>query len=117
MSEREETDRSAFIKHLISQIHCPVCHHHYSLDDILLIENKDDLWFMAVVCPDCETRGLVFALVSSQQTLPEPIIDITPEELARFEARGAITIDDVLDFHEFLRDYGGDMAELLVDES
>ena len=117
MSEQEETGRNAFIKYLISQIRCPVCRHHYSRDDVLLMDNKDDLWFMALVCPECETRGLVFAVVSSQQMPPQAITDLMLEESSRFEARGAITVDDVLDFHEFLRDFGGDVAELLGDES
>jgi len=115
MSE-EDINKSAFIKHLISQIRCPVCHHRYSSDDVLVIENRNDLWFMALTCPKCETSGLVIAVVSSQQTPPEPVIDLTPEERTRFEDRGPITVDDVLDFHEFLRGFSGDMADLLGDE-
>jgi hypothetical protein len=43
----------------------------------------------------------------------EPSTDLTSEELASFEERGPITGDDVLDFHDYLEDYRGDMAELL----
>jgi len=113
---KDGPNERAYIQYLISNIRCPVCHHRYTPDDILVMAHRDELWFTAVVCPECETRGLVLAIVRSQQTQVESLTDLTPEELARFEERGAITADDVLDFHEFLRDYGGDMAELVGNE-
>jgi len=116
MSGQKGPSGSAYLKYLISQIRCPVCHHRYSPDDILIMGHKDELWFMALACPECETRGLVLAIVGSPQTPAELLTDLTPEELAQLEKRGAVTADDVLDFHEFLRDYRGDMAELLGNE-
>ncbi len=116
MSEQEGTSGRAYLKYLISQIRCPVCHHRYSPDDILIMGHKNELWFMALACPGCDTRGLILATVSNQQTSAELLTDLTPEEIAQLEEREAITADDVLDFHEFLRDYRGDMTELLADE-
>lgn len=113
MNEPEGPGEHAFMRYLISQIRCPVCDHRYSPDDVLIMGHRDELWIMALVCPECETRGLVFALVEEPEELSEPLADLTPEEVARFEQRGPITADDVLDFHEFLRDYGGDMAGLI----
>jgi len=113
MSEKDGANERAYIKYLISNLRCPVCHHRYTTDDILLIEHKDELWCMVIACPGCETRGLVFAIVKSHEAPMEPPTDLTSEELASFEERGPITGDDVLDFHDYLEDYRGDMAELL----
>jgi hypothetical protein len=43
MSEKDGANERAYIKYLISNLRCPVCHHRYTTDDILLIEHKDDL--------------------------------------------------------------------------
>ncbi len=116
MTDEEETGGRAYIEYLISQIRCPLCQHRYTADDILIIDHKDEIWLMSLSCPECETRGLVFAIVRSQQMQVEPFTELTPEELAWFEERRTITTDDVLNFHDFLRDYHGDMAELLDNE-
>jgi hypothetical protein len=113
MNEIEGPSGQAFIRYLISQIRCPVCEHRYTPDDILVMGHQDELWIMAILCPGCETSGLVLAVVEAQQEPSEPFTRLTPEEIARFEGRGPITADDVLDFHEFLRNYGGDLAELV----
>lgn len=113
MSDKDGTNEGAYIKYLISNIRCPICYHRYTADDILIIDHKDELWCMAIACPECETKGLIFAIVRSQQTQAEPPTELTSEELARFKERGPITADDVLNFYDFLRDYRGDMAELL----
>ncbi len=115
MNNEKETDERAYIKHLISQIRCPVCHHRYNANDVLVIDHKDDLWLMGLSCAECETQGLVLAIVANRQVPAEPFTELAPEEVAYFENRGPITDDDLLDFCEFLRDYDGDVFELLDD--
>jgi hypothetical protein len=109
----EEPNGKALIRYLLSQIRCPVCDHHYSPDDILVMGHQDELWILAILCPECETSGLILAIVEGQQEPSEPFTDLTPEEIGRFKGRGPITADDVLDFHELLRDYRGDLADLV----
>lgn len=115
MIDDEGTEGRIHIEYLISQIRCPVCHHRYTSDDIQVIDHMGELWLMALSCSECETRGLIFAIIRSEQTQIEPLTELTPEELACFEARGAITTDDVLNFHDLLKDYHGDMVGLLKD--
>ena len=71
---------------------------------------------MAIACPGCETRALVFAIVKGREAHVEQLpTDFIVEDLVSFDRRGPITIDDVLDFHDYLRDFRGDMADLLGD--
>lgn len=113
MRNKGANEQAYILRYLLSHIRCPVCHHRYHPDDILDFDHQGSLWLVALSCPECETKGLIFALVRSKQKQTEPITELTPEELGRFEEREAITADDVLDFHEFLRDYHGDIAELV----
>lgn len=117
MNDGQEADEQAYIQYLISSIQCPVCHHRYTPNDILNFDHRGDLWIVTISCTECETKGLAFIVVKSEETQTEPFTELTPEELARFKERGAITSDDLLDFYEFLRDYHGDVAGLLGDEA
>ncbi len=111
-------EQRAYIKYLISNLRCPICHHRYTADDILVVDHKDGVWCMAIACPECETRGLVFAIVRNQQVEEADLpAELASQELVSIADRGPITVDDVLDLHEFLRDYHGDMVELLGFES
>lgn len=116
MNSEEGTDGQAYIRYLLSNLRCPVCHSRYTPDNILDLGRKNDLWFMALSCPECETNGLVVVILHAEPGSEELPTELVPEEFSWFEGRGVITGDDVLDFHEFLRDYRGDMAELLGDE-
>jgi hypothetical protein len=116
MSEQDGASEGAYIKYIISQLRCPVCDRHYTTDDILLVEHRGELWCLAIACPECKTQGLVFAILKGKTPQRKAVTDLTAEELASFESRGPITIDDVLDFHDYLKDYRGDMAELLGNE-
>ena len=116
MSSEEDANEQAYIEFLLSNIRCPVCHRRYQTDDILTLDHREDMWLMALSCPECETDGLVLAIVKSEETEIDQLTELTSDEIACFEMRGPITADEVLDFHEFMRDYHGDMAELLGDE-
>ena len=101
-----------FIRQLITNIRCGVCGRRYELDDVRILNHQGDLWVMGVTCANCRTQGLVFATVTEAEA-PEVIADATPEELARFQEMPQINADDVLDIHEFLEGFDGDLIELL----
>jgi len=115
MIDEEGINKQAYIKYLISHINCPVCNRSYTPDNIQILGHKvkEEVWLMTTFCPECSTQGLVIAIIKDKSEFKEISTDLTPQELARFEQKGPITTNDVLDLHEFLRDYRGDMAELI----
>ncbi len=112
MTIEDGSGKHLFIKHLIASIRCSVCHHLYEPDDIYVIDHRDDLWVMAVVCTQCQTRGLIFAIIR-EISKDEFLTELTPEEWERFQEMPDIETDDVLDVHKFLRDFSGDLEDLL----
>ena len=69
---------------------------------------------MAVDCAHCHTRAVIFATLSEDQQ--EPIVtqtELSPEEAEWFESLGPISMDEVLDAMRFLRDFNGDVDDLL----
>ena len=105
-------EKSEFVKHLIASIPCAVCQHCYEPDDVRVVERHGEMWVMAVTCDHCGTQGLVFAMIQEGEK-PEVVNELTSQEWARFREMPQIDADDLLDVHEFLRDFDGDFVGLL----
>lgn len=112
MSIDDGLAKHLFIKHLITNIKCAVCQSHYEPEDIHIMDHREELWVMAVTCGQCHTRGLVFAIIKEIEE-SESVTELTTDEWDRFREMSQVDADDVLDMHEFLRDFDGDFVSLL----
>jgi len=95
------------IKQLISSITCGSCGKNYDKDHIEIIEHKEEMWFLRVYCPHCQLQCLVSAIVREDGE-PKFITDLMPAELEKFKNRDGISEDDLLDMHDFLKNFDGD---------
>lgn len=101
----------SLIKRLMASIKCRVCGRHYEVDNVNVLSHDQDLWFLSAICPACQTRCLIAAIVKEGR-LPEVITDLTEAELDRFRNAAKLTTDDVLDMHGFLNNFDGDFSRL-----
>jgi hypothetical protein len=99
------------IKRLMASIKCGVCGHRYEVDNINVLSHDQDLWFLSASCLACHTRCLIAAIVREGK-VPEVITDLTEAELVRFRNTGKLTADDVLEMHNFLKNFDGDFSQL-----
>lgn len=101
---------------------CSVCHHAYVPEDIHVISRKPDMWMMVVHCTECQNRNFVAAVLRDGDTAEAQLAlqrlstdaqesDI-PSDLPQATAEPAVSSDDVLDMHEFLREFDGDFRGL-----
>lgn len=90
---------------------CGSCGHLYEEDNVSVVAHEEGLWLMMMNCPACGSRGLLAALVKDQANAV-PVVDMTEKELQKFKRTDVVCADDVLDMHEFLRDFNGDFASL-----
>ncbi len=100
-----------FIKRLMTSIECGVCGQHYEVDNVSVLSHQEDLWFLRASCSACHTQCLVAAVIKEDNVL-EVITDLTEAELGKFEGGGALTADDVLNMHGFLKEFDGDFSRL-----
>ena len=107
----ESYGKREVVKHLIASIPCTVCQHRYEPDDVRIVEHDGEVWIMAVTCDHCGTQGLVFAIIQEAEK-PEIVNELASQEWARFREMPQIDADDLLDVHEFLRDFEGDFVSL-----
>jgi hypothetical protein len=108
-----------FVRQLLENVKCVVCSETYDDTDVTIMGQQDELWMLMVSCHHCGTQGIILAMVKDDEQV-EFITDLSPGELERSQSLPAITSDDVLDVHRFLRDFDGDFATLfeedLIDE-
>ena len=104
-------DKSS-IKRLLASMKCGACGRHYEADSIDILGQQEDLWFLKILCPACHTQYLVVAVVK-EGMVSEVITDLTEAELEKFSGIGGVVTDDVLDMHNFLTTFNGDLSQLL----
>ena len=103
--------KEIFIKRLMASMKCGVCGQHYEVDNVRVLGHHEDLWFLRAVCSACHTQCLVAAVIKEGEA-PEVITDLAETELDKFRNVGAVTADEVLDMHNFLKDFDGDFSQL-----
>lgn len=101
----------SLIKTLITLVKCGVCGHRYEADNVSILGSSHDSWCLKAYCSVCHTQSLV-AVVITENGMPEIITDLTRTELDKFRGAGVLLPDDVLDMHNFLKGFSGDVSQL-----
>ncbi len=103
--------RDSFLKRLFYKVECGICGQKYDVSNIKVIDHEDGLWVLSVHCNSCGTQGLVAAVVQNG-CIAELNTDFTEDECDLFVGGEAVGMDEVLDIHNFLKDFKGDFAGL-----
>jgi hypothetical protein len=86
---------------------CAACGSSVPPSHVRLLAERDDLVFAELGCASCGSVSLAIVVKAA----PTPDVPVAPEPGAD---RGApLAADDVLDMHEFLAEYRGDVRGLL----
>jgi hypothetical protein len=104
-----------FVRQLLENVKCVVCSSEYDEADVAIMGQQDDVWMLMVSCRRCATQGIILAMVKEEEHV-EVLTDLTPEEWERLKDLPAISTDDVLDVHRFLRDFDGDFRQLFKED-
>jgi hypothetical protein len=104
---------------------CSVCHRGFEPDDVQVLSRKSDMWMLMVSCGECHARNFVAAVIGdgdaeeaqlALRRLGEEHLRSRLETVTEAEAEDVdsepISIDDVLEIHEFLKGFDGDFRQL-----
>ena len=88
---------------------CGVCGANHASSEIRLLGRLDSAWMVRVTCSRCETSIKLLVRVDRERASLSPV----KERPAR-ERRPPVSLDDVIDAHEFLERFEGDVQVLLA---
>jgi len=102
---------------------CSVCHRGFETDDVHVLSRKSDMWMLMVSCSECHARNFVAAVIGDGDAEEAQLAlrrlgeeHIRSRSSIELEAGGEpgepVTVDDVLDMHEFLQGFDGDFLAL-----
>jgi hypothetical protein len=115
-------DGPDWLRTQLTSFTCPACGRRYRGSKIRLLAERDGLFFVDLDCSRCGSHTVAIVTVEIDETSAS-ITDISdlglsadalPEHLGEELPAGAalVTADDVLEMHEFLAAFRGDVDQL-----
>jgi len=115
-------DGPDWLRTQLTSFTCPACGRRYRGSKIRLLAERDGLFFVDLDCARCGSHTVAIVTVEIDETSASitDISDISlnvedlPEHLGEELPAGAalVTADDVLEMHEFLAAFRGDIDQL-----
>jgi hypothetical protein len=96
-----------FLREQAKDYKCSVCGANHSGSDIRVLGKLESAWIVRVTCAKCETAFKLLVVIDEQRAAISPV----KEEPER-PKRPAVSADEVIDAHEFLEGYRGDVRTL-----
>ena len=93
-----------WLEGILGTVRCANCSAVYEREDVSIVGNRDEYWFLRCSCRACGTNGIGVVIVKEVAAADAP-----------GTAGGPVQLDDVLVAHEVLRDYVGDVNGLFED--
>ena len=117
-------DSPDWLRTQLTSFTCPACGRRYRDSRIKLLAERDGLFFVDLDCSRCGSHTVAIVTVEGDETELSIIdasdielaVDLEPEHLGENLPANPelVTADDVLDMHELLTGFDGDMHELLT---
>jgi hypothetical protein len=105
---------------------CSICHRGFEPDDVHVLSRKSDMWMLMVSCGECQARNFVAAVIGdgdaeeaqlALRRLGEEHVrtrtEIEPEDEGL--SGEPVSVDDVIEVHQFLEGFDGDFKALFRD--
>ena len=93
-----------WLEGIFGTVRCANCGAVYGREDVSVVGNRDEYWFVRCSCHACGTQGIGVVIVKE--------IAAQPEDLQLADGARPFQVDDVLVAHEMLRAYSGDVHGL-----
>ena len=104
---------------------CSICHRGFEPDDVHVLSRKSDMWMLMVSCGECQARNFVAAVIGDGDAEEAQLalrrlgeehvrtkLDVPSELDADDEPGEPVSVDDLLEMHEFLQGFEGDFQAL-----
>jgi hypothetical protein len=101
-----------FLREQAKGYDCSVCGQNHARSDIRVLGKLETAWIVRVTCSKCDTSFKLLVVVDEERANVSPVQEpVEPRKDRR--RRPAVSLDEVLDAHEFLKGYDGGVTEML----
>ena len=105
----------AIIKNIRNQVSCPHCENSYSNEDLSVVSAIDNRCVLLAQCNHCATPILITAAINDNRGGQGSIIT-EKQQLEDMREEDFVSTDDVIKIHKVLKDFKGDLNDLLGDK-
>ena len=107
-------DLRIIVNQIKKSMPCPSCHSKYHDEDIEVAGNiGPDHFFIHTFCSNCEVEALLHVAFGNENGESLPSF----QRLGTAPRQGQIQANDVLDIHNFLKNFQGDFSSLFKEDS
>lgn len=110
-------DAEGWLTSELATFDCAACGQPYGEAHIGLIAQREELYFVDLSCPHCGSQAVAIVTVQVDADMTpesrEVLVGGLPQAGVR-DGSPVITIDDVIDAHALLRDFDGDLRQLVA---
>ncbi len=104
-------DGSDWLRTQLATFECPACGLQYRGSQMRLLAERDGLFFVDLDCDSCGSRTVAILTVEVEDSEPT-IADASELRRAHDSSASTVSVDDVLDMHQFLAAFKGDVDHL-----
>ena len=112
-----------FLREQAKNYDCSVCGTNHSKSEISVLGKREGGWVVRVTCGRCETAITLLVYVGDKNAeatgrelsaKPLAAAKALPSATSRRPRRPPVTLDEVLDAHDLLESFNGDVRELFA---
>jgi hypothetical protein len=106
-----------FLREQAKNYDCSVCGTNHSRSEISVLGKREGGWVVRVTCSKCETQVTLLVYVGENNTAAAKQLTATnelPPVASRRPRKPPVSLDEVLDAHDFLESFNGDVRELFA---
>ncbi|MEA2662477.1 MAG: hypothetical protein QOH08_2049 [Chloroflexota bacterium] len=104
-----------FLREQAKGYDCSVCGQNHARSDIRVLGKLESAWIVRVTCSKCDTSFKLLVVIDEERANVSPVQEAASRRAER-RRRPAVSLDEVLDAHEFLKSYEGGVTAMLEGE-
>jgi hypothetical protein len=93
------------------KVTCAFCGHRYLPRHLRFVGFDGTVWLFLAACGRCQSLALIGVIPRSERP---HLTDVTPDDIVHPGERSPVSTDDVLDVHERLASFDGDLRDLFA---
>ena len=101
-----------FLREQAKGYDCSVCGQNHARSDIRVLGKLESAWIIRVTCSKCDTSFKLLVVIDEERANVSPVQEPAAHRAER-RRKPAVSVDEVLDAHEFLKGYQGSVSEML----